>query len=313
MAVSQVSRNDGDISISFHSRAACQKYGGLTARLPSFLGCFPGNLRTTFRRYSFGARRTALMAALRDPLFVTLCAFSFLGLAAHFLFRRHPLGRALVRVVFLGVLTIVLLHAGIVPYQPLVLTGRPLEDAAHAALKIAWWALAAWFVVDGHRDLTPSGRGIRQNLETGKGADALERRPQLAAALAEARRLKCAVVVAKLDRLSRNVASVAGLMAQRVRFIVAELGPTLSRSSFTFTRPSPNKSGRPSATGRRVRLPPPRREERASEIRASPRLRRRARHHEGEGRAIRRQRPTAHSHHAGRGREPEKNRRGDRA
>ena len=62
-------------------------------------------------------------------------------------------------------------------------------------------------------------------VETGKGADALERRPQLAAALAEARRLKCAVVVAKLDRLSRNVAFVAGLMAQRVRFIVAELGP----------------------------------------------------------------------------------------
>jgi DNA invertase Pin-like site-specific DNA recombinase len=61
-------------------------------------------------------------------------------------------------------------------------------------------------------------------VETGKGADAIERRPQLAAALAEARRLKCAVVVAKLDRLSRDVAFVAGLMAQRVPFIVAELG-----------------------------------------------------------------------------------------
>jgi DNA invertase Pin-like site-specific DNA recombinase len=61
-------------------------------------------------------------------------------------------------------------------------------------------------------------------IETGKGADALERRPKLAAALAEARRHKCAVVVAKLDRLSRDVAFVAGLMAQRVPFIVAELG-----------------------------------------------------------------------------------------
>ncbi len=87
------------------------------------------------------------MAALRDPLFVTLCAFSFLGLAAHLLFRRHPLGRALVRVVFLGVSTVVLLRAGIVPYHPLVLSGAPLVDAAHAALKIAWWALAAWFLV----------------------------------------------------------------------------------------------------------------------------------------------------------------------
>jgi DNA invertase Pin-like site-specific DNA recombinase len=60
--------------------------------------------------------------------------------------------------------------------------------------------------------------------ESGKGADALERRPQLAAALAAAKAMKCSVVVAKLDRLSRDVAFVAGLMAQRVPFIVAELG-----------------------------------------------------------------------------------------
>jgi DNA invertase Pin-like site-specific DNA recombinase len=56
--------------------------------------------------------------------------------------------------------------------------------------------------------------------ETGKGADALDRRPQLAAA----RKAKCSIVVSKLDRLSRDVAFVSGLMAQRVPFIVAELG-----------------------------------------------------------------------------------------
>src|SRR6185503_16058862 len=60
--------------------------------------------------------------------------------------------------------------------------------------------------------------------ETGKGADALDRRPQLAAALAQAKAAKCAVLVSKLDRLSRDVAFVSGLMAQRVPFIVAELG-----------------------------------------------------------------------------------------
>src|SRR5689334_13903004 len=38
-------------------------------------------------------------------------------------------------------------------------------------------------------------------VETGKGADALDRRPQLAAALAAARREKCPVLAAKLDRL----------------------------------------------------------------------------------------------------------------
>jgi DNA invertase Pin-like site-specific DNA recombinase len=61
-------------------------------------------------------------------------------------------------------------------------------------------------------------------IETGKGTDALDRRPQLAAALAEAKRQDCPVVVAKLDRLSRDVAFIAGLMAKHVPFVVAELG-----------------------------------------------------------------------------------------
>ena len=39
-----------------------------------------------------------------------------------------------------------------------------------------------------------------------------------------ARSKRCPVVVAKLDRLSRDVAFTANLMAQRVPFIVAELG-----------------------------------------------------------------------------------------
>ena len=61
-------------------------------------------------------------------------------------------------------------------------------------------------------------------VETGKGADALDRRPQLAAALKAARRMKCPIVVSKLDRLSRDVHFVSGLMTQRVPFIVTELG-----------------------------------------------------------------------------------------
>jgi DNA invertase Pin-like site-specific DNA recombinase len=47
---------------------------------------------------------------------------------------------------------------------------------------------------------------------------------QLTAALALARQAKCPVVMTKLDRLSRDVAFIAGLMVQRVPFIVAELG-----------------------------------------------------------------------------------------
>ncbi len=61
-------------------------------------------------------------------------------------------------------------------------------------------------------------------IETGKGADALDRRPELKAALKAAKKAKASVAVAKLDRLSRDVAFISGLMAQKVPFIVAALG-----------------------------------------------------------------------------------------
>lgn len=61
-------------------------------------------------------------------------------------------------------------------------------------------------------------------IETGKGADAPVRRPVLNAALIKARKARLPVIVAKLDRLSRDVAFISGLMAQRVPFIVTELG-----------------------------------------------------------------------------------------
>ena len=59
---------------------------------------------------------------------------------------------------------------------------------------------------------------------SGKGHDALERRPQLKAALALAKKHKCHLGVAKLDRLSRDVHFISGLMVHRVPFLVAELG-----------------------------------------------------------------------------------------
>ena len=64
-------------------------------------------------------------------------------------------------------------------------------------------------------------------VETGKGADALDRRPQLAAALDRAKAFRCPVVVSKLDRLSRDVAFISSLMARKVDFVVAELGPEI--------------------------------------------------------------------------------------
>jgi DNA invertase Pin-like site-specific DNA recombinase len=63
-----------------------------------------------------------------------------------------------------------------------------------------------------------------QEVETGKGADALDRRPQLAAALQAAKKAKAPIIVAKLDRLSRDVHFISGLMMHKTPFIVAELG-----------------------------------------------------------------------------------------
>lgn len=66
--------------------------------------------------------------------------------------------------------------------------------------------------------------GEHIEVETGKGADALDRRPKLKDALADARRDKCPVIVSTLDRLSRDVHFISGLMTEKVHFVVAALG-----------------------------------------------------------------------------------------
>ena len=60
------------------------------------------------------------------------------------------------------------------------------------------------------------------DVESGNGADALDGRPQLAAALSQARQRHCAVAVAKLDCLGRDVHFISTLMAEGVPFVVAE-------------------------------------------------------------------------------------------
>ena len=60
--------------------------------------------------------------------------------------------------------------------------------------------------------------------ESGKGADALHRRPRLAAAIKAAKKAGGPIIVSKLDRLSRDVHFISGLMVHKVPFIVTELG-----------------------------------------------------------------------------------------
>ena len=56
-------------------------------------------------------------------------------------------------------------------------------------------------------------------VESGK----LAVRPQLEAALLAAKRAKATLVIAKLDRLARNVAFIAALLEQRVPFVACDL------------------------------------------------------------------------------------------
>lgn len=60
-------------------------------------------------------------------------------------------------------------------------------------------------------------------VETGKGANALDKRPQLKAALETCRKNGAILIIAKLDRLARNVHFISGLMESKVKFIACDL------------------------------------------------------------------------------------------
>src|SRR6185312_403955 len=59
-----------------------------------------------------------------------------------------------------------------------------------------------------------------QDVESGSKDD----RPALMQALARAKLLGCPIIVAKLDRLSRDVHFISGLMKEQVEFITGDLG-----------------------------------------------------------------------------------------
>ncbi len=60
-------------------------------------------------------------------------------------------------------------------------------------------------------------------VETGKGSDALDRRPQLKAAIDACKKQKATLIIAKLDRLARNVHFVSGLLESGVDFVCADM------------------------------------------------------------------------------------------
>ncbi|WP_250517984.1 recombinase family protein, partial [Caballeronia sp. ATUFL_M1_KS5A] len=60
-------------------------------------------------------------------------------------------------------------------------------------------------------------------METGKGSNALTRRAELRAALELCRKKRARLVIAKLDRLARNVHFVSGLMESKVSFVACDM------------------------------------------------------------------------------------------
>jgi DNA invertase Pin-like site-specific DNA recombinase len=59
--------------------------------------------------------------------------------------------------------------------------------------------------------------------ESGKGSNALARRPKLREALDHCKRSRSTLVIAKLDRLARNVHFVSGLIESGVEFVAADM------------------------------------------------------------------------------------------
>lgn len=60
-------------------------------------------------------------------------------------------------------------------------------------------------------------------IETGKGANALDKRPQLKAAIESCKKNKATLVIAKLDRLARNVHFISGLLETGIDFVCADM------------------------------------------------------------------------------------------
>ena len=81
------------------------------------------------------------------------------------------------------------------------------KEAVHKHLNGGNWELIAEFT----------------EIETGKGANALDKRPELRKALAVAKKEKATLVIGKLDRLARNVHFVSGLLETNVNFVCADM------------------------------------------------------------------------------------------
>lgn len=83
--------------------------------------------------------------------------------------------------------------------------------------------------LDAQREAIRSHAGASEVLaefievETGKGSQPRARRPELDAALKLAKKHRATLIIAKLDRLARNVHFISGLMESKIDFVVCDM------------------------------------------------------------------------------------------
>lgn len=106
-------------------------------------------------------------------------------------------------------------HHAAVAYYRVSTTGQEQSglglDAQREAV-VRYLSGAGWELVD---EFTET--------ETGKGSNALAKRPQLRAALELCKRRGATLVIAKLDRLARNVNFISGLLEAGCDFVAADM------------------------------------------------------------------------------------------
>jgi len=84
-------------------------------------------------------------------------------------------------------------------------------------------------------------------------------RPQLNAALALSKKQKATLIIAKLDRLARNLHFISGLMEARIEFLAVD-NPTANRLTVQILALWRRMRPKPFHLGRKRPLPVPRRE-----------------------------------------------------
>ena len=170
---------------------------------------------------------TAIEGFVGDPLVVAVFLLIVGVLSARLLFKSSTIGRALTRLVFFSLLTVVLLRGDVVPYEPLRPASTALRGVVSGGLKVAWWAWGAWLLVGFVRSFLNFERRPR---EAKLLQDILAGVIYLAAAFA--------IIAYVFDLPIRGLLATSGAIAIIIGLALqSSLGDVFSGLVLTFSRP----------------------------------------------------------------------------